>query len=58
MCFKRPWMGRVRTNKIRFPDTAAPENTSTEVNGTVDTPAAEDGAEQAPEGTIFTTRMT
>lgn len=47
-----PWKGRVRTDTIHSTEAAAPEKTNTEVNGTVDTPAAEDGAEQAPEGTI------
>lgn len=42
----------MRTDTIHSTDAAAPEKTNTEVNGTVDTPAAEDGVEQAPEGTI------
>lgn len=42
----------MRTDTNQSIDAAAPEQTNTEANGTVDAPAAEDGVEQAPEGTF------
>lgn len=51
VAFRSPSPCGVVTDRCLLADTAVPETTSTEVNGTSPAPAAEDEAEQSPEGT-------